>query len=166
MTMISYVSTERFRLHASQGMKFITCGLLGAVIEFSILRVLIGSYQITPFIAYIPSALIPATFVFFFNKYVTFRAVGRTSSQTRRFILVYVVAFCTNYLLSSGLYSVGNTSFADDIVLGVLLTSPRIAYLAKAMAIGITAVSNYFFSHYFIFRQEPEVALEADLAVY
>lgn len=153
-------------MHATQGMKFITCGLLGAVMEFSILKVLIGHYGVTPFIAYLPSALIPATFVFFFNKYVTFRAVGQTSSQTRRFILVYVVAFCINYLLSSTLYSFGSVILRGQMFYGLELTDPRIAYLAKAMAIGITAVFNYCFSHYFIFRKEPSAALMADIAVY
>lgn len=164
--MTPQISREHFRLHVSQGMKFITCGLLGAVMEFSILWVLVGHYQITPFLAYLPSALIPVTFVFFFNKYVTFRAHGRTASQTRRFVVVYVVAFCTNYLLSSTLYSFGDAMFAGQVYMGIELTNPRIAYLAKAMAIGITAVFNYCFSHFFIFRKEPAAALEADLAVY
>lgn len=164
--MISPMKKNRVRLHASQGMKFITCGLLGAVMEFSILRVLVGHYHITPFIVYIPSALIPATFVFFFNKHVTFRAVGRTRSQTKRFVMVYVVAFCINYLLSSLFYSFGSTMFIGESYVGILLTNARIAYLAKALAIGITAVFNYCFSHFFIFRKEPAMAIEADIAVY
>ncbi len=153
-------------LHVSQGAKFITCGLIGAAMEFSILKVLVGHYSVTPFLAYIPSALIPATFVFFFNKHVTFRAVGQTSAQTKRFVLVYVVSFAVNYLLSSALYSLGSSMFTDHVVIGITLTDSRIAYLAKALAIGITAVFNYCFSHFFIFRQEPMQALEADMAVF
>ncbi len=164
--MIAELPHQRARLHTSQAIKFITCGLLGAVMEFSILRVLVGYYQVTPFIAYLPSALIPVTFVFFFNKYVTFRAVGQTASQTKRFILVYVVAFTINYLLSSALYSVGSQMFSNQILFGMTFTDPRIAYLAKAMAIGITAVFNYCFSHYFIFRKDPVLAVRADMAVY
>ena len=164
--MIAQLPHQRVRLHTSQAMKFITCGLLGAVMEFSILRVLIGYYHVTPFIAYLPSALLPVTFVFFFNKYVTFRAIGQTASQTKRFVLVYVVAFCTNYLLSSVLYSLGSQMVSGSVYVGIELTDPRVAYLAKAMAIGITAVFNYCFSHYFIFRKEPALAIGADMAVY
>jgi putative flippase GtrA len=163
--MIPKLKSERMRLHASQGMKFITCGLLGAVMEFSILKVLVGHYQVTPFIAYLPSALIPATFVFFFNKHVTFRASGRTAEQTKRFVMVYVVAFCTNYLLSSLLYSAGSSLVTGQVISGIELTDARVAYLAKAMAIGITAVFNYCFSHFFIFRKEKAVLLESDMAV-
>ncbi len=164
--MIFQLPRERVRLHASQGMKFITCGLLGAVMEFSILRVLVGHYGVTPFIVYLPSALIPVTFVFFFNKHVTFRAIGRTSSQTKRFVMVYVVAFCTNYFLSSVLYFFGSNMLLGQVVFGIELTDPRIAYGAKAMAIGITAVSNYYFSHHFIFRKEPDQAIRAEMAIF
>jgi putative flippase GtrA len=147
-------------------MKFITCGLIGAVIEFSILKILVGYYEVTPFIAYIPSALVPAVFVFFFNKFITFRSTGRTASQTKRFLMVYVVAFCANYFLSSTFYSIGNTIFAGHVYVGITLTSARIAYLAKAVAIGITAVFNYALSHFFIFRTERSLVLESDIAIY
>jgi putative flippase GtrA len=164
--MTEIASQGHVRLHATQGMKFITCGLIGATIEFSILKLLIGHYGISPFIVYIPSALIPAVFVFFFNKYITFRSIGRTASQTKRFLMVYVVAFCANYALSSFLYSVGSILFLGDEYLGVILTDARVAYLAKALAIGVTAVFNYALSHMFIFRSESDLVLESDMAIY
>ena len=164
--MTDAISPGNVRLHASQGMKFITCGLIGATMEFCILKVLIGYYGLSPFIAYIPSALIPGVFVFFFNKNVTFRAVGRTSSQTKKFLMVYIVAFCVNYLLSSTFFSFGNSMFAGSLYFGISLTSTRIAYLAKALAIGVTAVCNYVLSHSFIFRAEHVLVLESDSAIY
>jgi putative flippase GtrA len=80
--------------------------------------------------------------------------------------MVYVVAFCVNYFLSSSLYSLGISHVLGQEIFHVELTASWIAYLAKAMAIGITAVSNYYFSHFFIFRKEQAVLLETDMAVY
>lgn len=134
--------------------------------EFSILKLLVGYYAVSPFIAYLPSAFIPAVFVFFFNKYVTFRSTGRTSRQTKRFLMVYVVAFCANYALSSFFYSFGSSMLTGQVIGGVELTDPRVAYLAKALAIGITAVFNYVLSHSFIFRAEQALVLESDSAIY
>lgn len=157
---------DHVRLHASQGLKFIACGMIGAVMEFSILKILVGHYQVSPFVAYIPSALIPAVFVFFFNRHVTFRAEGRASHQSKRFLMVYIVAFCVNYFLSSFLYTLGSSYVAGQSFVGILLTDARVAYLAKALAIGTTAIFNYCFSHFFIFRKEHATLLESDMAIY
>lgn len=140
-------------LHASQGLKFITCGLIGAAMEFSIIKLLVGTYHLSPYVVYVPSALIPAIFVFFFNKHVTFRSQGQTSDQTKRFLMVYVVAFFLNYMLSSTFYTFGHSLIGGRMAFGILMNDQRVAYIAKALAIGVTAVFNYGFSHFFIFRQ-------------
>lgn len=163
--MNSSLQNDKVRLHASQAMKFITCGLIGATMEFSIIKLLVGTYHLSPYFVYLPSALIPATFVFFFNKHVTFKAVGQTSDQTRRFLMVYVVAFIVNYILSSTFYTFGSHLIAGQTMFGVLISDQRVAYLGKAMAIGFTSVFNYSFSHFFIFRKRPD-PLMADAAVF
>ncbi|MFA5800347.1 MAG: GtrA family protein [Candidatus Peribacteraceae bacterium] len=152
------------RLHLKQGSKFIVCGLLGAAMEFSILAVLVGRLNITPFIAYIFSAGIPAVFVFFFNRYVTFRSTGdRMADQTGRFIAVYATAFVLNYALSATFYTVGSHYLLGATYAGYTFQHDHIAYGAKVVAIGITAIWNYFFSHYFIFRRKV-VPVEAEVA--
>ena len=133
--------------------------------EFSIIRVLVGTYHLTPYFVYIPSALIPATFVFFFNKHVTFKAEGQTTEQTRRFVLVYVIAFIVNYLLSSFFFTLGSAHILGTSIGGILWSQQRVAYLAKAMGIGITAVFNYTFSHFFIFCK-PEEEFIPETAVF
>lgn len=165
---MSLLSRDRVSRHASQGMKFIICGLIGAVMEFSILKVLVGHYQITPFLSYIPSALIPAIFVFYFNRNVTFKAVsGKKSDQTRRFAMMYTIAFLINYALSTSFFAIGSAHVVGLDVYGLVLTLPRVAYLAKAAAIGVTAVFNYIMSHFFIFRRDKmEVQMAADAAVF
>ena len=146
--------------HARQGASFAVCGALGALIEFTILRILIGHYDISPVIAYIPSAAVPAVFVFFFNKFVTFGARGGAIGQSGRFIVVYASTFCFNYALSSTLFLFGSTVFAGLVLGPVVLTTDRVAYLAKAAAIGVTAVINYLLSHLFIYKRPlvPEAA--------
>jgi putative flippase GtrA len=83
--------------------------------------------------------------------------------QTTRFIAVYGLAFMLNYGLSSGFYTLGFHAFMGSVVFGVSIQRQHVAYLAKALAIGCTAVWNYFFSHYFIFRRHP-VPIAADAA--
>ncbi len=163
--MSSPLQNDHVRLHASQGMKFIMCGLIGATMEFSIIKVLVGTYHLSPYFVYLPSALIPATFVFFFNKNVTFKASGHTSAQTRRFLMVYIVAFIVNYILSSTFFTFGDQLLTGQAIVGVLLTQQRIAYLAKALAIGVTSVFNYGFSHFFIFKKHAEIVM-ADAPVF
>ena len=158
------LSNPRVRLHFKQATKFAISGLLGATMEFSILAVLVGYLDITPFIAYIFSAGIPGIFVFFFNKYVTFGShEDRTKDQTIRFLMVYSVAFLLNYGFSALFYALGYYFFLDYVFPGFTLEHDYIAYGAKALSIGVTAFWNYIFSHLFIFRKKP-VPLEAEAA--
>jgi len=158
--MFSLFHTDKARLHLSQAVKFITCGLIGAVMEFTIIGILVGTYHFSPYLVYIPSALIPATFVFLFNKNVTFKASGQTAAQTRRFLMVYVVAFIINYLLSSTFYTFGSVLLDGHTIMGMFIDDQRLAFGAKALAIGMTAVFNYSFSHFFIFKKS---AVDLDL---
>ena len=146
----------RVRLHLQQVVKFIMCGLLGAVIEFSILYVLVGQYTVTPVIAYIFSGGIPSIFVFFFNRSVTFGAqTGSTQKQTGRFVMVYTFTFFLNYLLASALYLLGvHIVLPLPLVQSYGVTPLDMTYLAKVIAIAITAVINYSFSHFFIFKHD------------
>lgn len=157
------LTNPRFRLHVRQGSRFVLCGLLGAALEFSILAILVGRLHITPFIAYIFSAGIPAVFVFFFNRYVTFGSREDVTGQTARFVTVYGAAFVINYILSSALYASGVYTLLGTPVFGLVLTKKEIAYGAKVIAIGLTAIWNYSFSHFYIFRK-THVPIEAEVA--
>jgi putative flippase GtrA len=150
-------------LHLKQGSRFVLSGLLGATIEFSILAFLVGHLHITPFVAYLFSSGIPAVFVFFFNRYVTFGSREEVSGQTRRFIMVYGAAFLINYFLSSSLYAFGAHLFLGASVQNIVLTKKEIAYGAKVVAIGLTAIWNYSFSHFYIFRKS-HVPMTAEVA--
>lgn len=148
-------------------MKFIICGLLGAFFEFLIIYILVGRWHVSPVFAYIFSGGIPAVFVFLFNRHVTFRvSSGDSKVQSRRFILVYTLTFVLNYCLSSSFYLAGvHLVLPLPLASEYGITSLGITYMAKVLAIGITAVVNYTFSHLFIFKKEP-VPLEAQLAVF
>jgi|GEM_PF-914903 putative flippase GtrA len=162
--MFEWFNDPKVRLHFRQGSRFAISGVLGATMEFSILGVLIGHYHISPFISYIFSAGIPAVFVFCFNKYITFHSIGdKTTDQTVRFLMVYSVALLLNYALSALFFTIGSHYFLDYVIAGFQLKHDYIAYGAKALAIGVTAVWNYIFSHYFIFRK-TEVPVEAEMA--
>lgn len=146
----------RVKRHARQLSRFIVCGLTGAAIEFSIIFVLVEHVHLDPRVAYIPSGMLTIIFVFFFNKYVTFGNREKDHlGQTMRFIMVYSAAFALNYTIATGAYSFGlfalrgyRGSSPELFAIGMRL----LPYLAKAFAIGITAVWNYCFSHAFVFK--------------
>lgn len=159
---MSILNNPKLNQHAKQVLKFCISGGLGAVIEFSVIYLLIGQLGWSAYVVYIPSALIPSIFVFFFNKYVTFGATeGSTASQTKRFLIVYTSTFCLNYVLSSSLYLMGDVLFLGSSIHGFQLSDVHIAYAAKICAIGIIAVVNYTLSHTFIFKDVP---VEAEVA--
>ncbi len=148
---------SHLRRHFKQGFRFAVCGVIGAAIEFFVLYVLVSRLALTPVIAYIFSGGIPAVFVFLFNRHVTFRVSdGSSKRQSKRFILVYVSTFALNYCLSSSFYLLGlHVLLPLPIAQTYALTSLSVAYGAKVMAIAVTAVVNYSFSHLFIFKREP-----------
>jgi putative flippase GtrA len=160
--MSTFLSNPKISRHIKQIAKFSVSGVLGAVIEFTVIYLLVGRLGWSAYVVYIPSALIPAFFVFFFNKYVTFGATeGDTASQSGRFLMVYASTFCLNYVLSSSFYLAGDRVFLDTVIGGITLSEIHIAYAAKICAIGIVAVVNYILSHTFIFKNVP---VEAEVA--
>jgi putative flippase GtrA len=156
------LSHPRVRAHAKQGLKFCVCGVLGATLEFSTIALLVHNMQMDPKIAFIPSGLASLVFVFFFNKYITFGSRDKkdTGNQTMRFAMVYGMAFVINYSIASGLYVLGSHVFAAT-------QEVTVAMGAKALAIGVTAFWNYFFSSTFVFKKgagaSPEFALSASV---
>jgi putative flippase GtrA len=153
----------RVRKHAPQALKFIVCGLTGAAFEFCIIYLLVQHLHWDPRVAYIPSGLLTVVFVFFFNKYVTFGNRDKDHlQQTMRFAMVYGAAFVLNYLIASGAYSVGLLALrgyrtALPAVYDKGMSS--LPYVAKAFAIGVTAVWNYCFSHAFVFKARQQVPI-------
>jgi putative flippase GtrA len=152
------VSHPKVRKHFKQGLKFCIAGAIGATIEFSVISVLVQQYNVPAQIAFLPSGLASLVFVFFFNKYITFgNREKKAAKQSLKFIIVYSMAFVINYSLASGLYFVGKQTLP--------LSELNIALLAKAVAIGITAFWNYFFSSGFIFKQSKPTRSEAEFAM-
>ncbi len=159
---MSILKNPQLNQHAKQVLKFCVSGGLGAVIEFTVIHYLVGHLHWSAYVVYIPSALLPSIFVFFFNKYVTFGAMdGNTAAQTKRFLIVYTSTFCLNYVLSSLLYLVGDHFLLGITISGFTFTDVRVAYAAKICAIGFIAIVNYTLSHTFIFKNVP---VEAEVA--
>jgi dolichol-phosphate mannosyltransferase len=129
------VRSKNFYLHAVQASKFIVCGASGAAIDLGSLYLFVEKVGMNPNIAFVPSTMIAATFVFLFNKYITFgRHEHSFMRQLWRFLAVYTAALLLNVSLAIALHWMG------------------LYYIgAKAIAIGIVAVMNYVLSHSFIF---------------
>lgn len=129
-----------WKKHASQGLRFAVCGAIGAIIDLSSLRMFVGGFGLDPKLAFLLSSLLSVTFVFFANKFFTFKNRSKSvGSQATKFAVVYGPAIFFNVAIASYLESVG------------------LQYLlAKMVAIGIVMVWNYALSHGFVFRGTPQ----------
>ena len=136
------------RRHAPTFMRFAIAGGVGACIDFGVLAIQVEIFDISPHIAYIPSGLGAVVFVFFFNKYVTFKNHEPAGKQGLKFALVYSTAFVLNYVLATGFYSLSQMVLQEE---GFLRGKAYL--LAKAAAIGIVSIMNYTLSHGFIFKR-------------
>lgn len=128
--------------HGPQVVKFLVSGVCGATLDLSSQWIFVELLVIPELVAFVLSASIGAITVFFLNKFFTFKNYESTGSQFFKFAIVYAPAIVLNFILSSFFFWLG---------------APH--QIAKALAIGIGAVLNYLFSHFFIFRKkktEPE----------
>lgn len=135
---------ESLRRHLPQIIKFCVSGGLGACIDLGTSSILHTQFGVAVPVAYICSTLLSVTFVFFVNKYITFRMGGhKMGNQLTKFAVVYAAAIILNFAISTGLYSMG-VEFR----------------IAKAIAIGIGAVINYVLSHSFVFKKSEREEIE------
>ena len=123
------------RAHAPQLLKFAVAGGMGSVIDIAALTVLTRVFAVPAEASFFFTALLGATFVFFVNKFVTFKHRGALGPQLLKHYVVYGPAIVGNFLLSNLLF----------------LFVP--AVVAKVVAIGTIAVWNYLLSHHFVFRK-------------
>lgn len=87
--------------------------------------------------AFLLSAFVGATLVFFFNKHVTFKHHSALwTAQILRHYSVYGPAIVANFFLSTFLYWIG---FSD--------------LLAKMVAVAAIAIVNYLLSHHYVFKK-------------
>jgi putative flippase GtrA len=145
--------------HLKQAQSFIIAGVLGSIIEFIIIHIGVDILGWSTYITYIPSAIIPSIFVFFFNKHITFKAKKTNAKkETTKFVLVYTFTFFLNYGLALLLFSIAQTIKDHNVFLSsiAMLTEGNIAILAKAASIGCCAFVNYFLSHSFIFSERKK----------
>lgn len=130
------VQHPTIRKHAPQLVKFAMAGGAGSVLDLSTLTVLTRLLLVPSEAAFLFSALVGATFVFFVNKHFTFKhSAGGWSTQLLKHYTVYGPAIVANFLLSNALF----------------LVLPDL--LAKFLAIGAIAVWNYLMSHHYVFKK-------------
>jgi putative flippase GtrA len=135
------LQNEAVKTHASQLWKFIICGVIGFACDATSLTLFVEFFHIDPRIAVILSSFVGAVFVFFANKFFTFRNREKSyGNQVMKFLIVYGLSIAMNALLSNLLLWIGVQYF-----------------IAKMVAVGIGAVWNYMLSHGFIFKKKEQV---------
>lgn len=124
------------RTHGPQLLKFGLTGGAGSILDLGTLTLLTRALSVPAQVAFLLSAFVGATFVFFVNKHFTFK--HRSSAflpQLIKHYSVYGPAIIANFLLSNALF----------------LVLPDFA--AKFIAIGVIAVWNYLLSHHYVFKK-------------
>lgn len=118
--------------------KFCITGGIAALIDLGGATVMVEYLAVPEEAAVVVSPLISVIFVFFSNKFFTFRDGSRGyAKQITKFALVYGFAivlngFVSNFFLWLGFYYL----------------------IAKCFAIAIGAVINFVLSHFFVFAQK------------
>lgn len=134
--MKNFLNHPIVRTHGPQLLKFGLTGGFGSILDLGTLTVLTRVLFVPAEVAFLLSAFVGATFVFFVNKYFTFK--HRASAflpQLLKHYTVYGPAIIANFLLSNALFLV-----MQDLI-------------AKFVAIGIIAVFNYLLSHHYVFKK-------------
>lgn len=124
------------RTHAPQLIKFAVTGGLGTIVDMTTLTTLTRVFSVSPEVGFLISATTGAIFVFFVNKFFTFKNRDRFLPQLLKHATVYVPAIIANFALSTLLFWLG----VHDL-------------LAKLIAIGVIAIANYLLSHHYVFRK-------------
>lgn len=132
------VRSPRLAKHAEQTFKFALTGGTATLIDMGTLIVLVELFHADTFIAIYPAKIFAIMYVFFMNKYFTFRRPdGSFVHQMIKFLVVYGVAFALNVATYS------------------MLTNLGVQYiLSNLLAIGFTAVLNYALLHFFVFHRK------------
>lgn len=131
-----FLNHPTVKTHGPQLLKFGLTGGAGSILDMGTLALLTRVLDVPAEAAFLFSALVGATFVFFVNKYFTFKHRGASFlPQLLRHYTVYGPAIIANFLLSNVLF----------------LVLPDLA--AKFIAIGVIAVWNYLLSHHYVFKR-------------
>lgn len=138
---MKFLHSSTMRRHFSQLWRFAVCGGSGFIFDLGSLTLFVEWFQIDSKIALILSSFVGATFVFFANKFFTFKNhEKKMGNQALKFLLVYGVAIVMNAGVSN-----------------LILAAGFHYRIAKIIAVGIGAVWNYALSHGFIFKKKEEV---------
>lgn len=133
--------------HGNKFLRFAVCGGLGACIDFGTLTLLVHFMKWPEKYALLVSTGLAMIFVFFANRFFTFKAAGNAGNQAAKFLAVYFLAALLNYGFSMTFIYLG------------------IHYLvSKAMAISVIMFFNYFSLNGFVFKQKAEVLDEVLVA--
>lgn len=84
--------------HGLKFFRFAVCGGLGACVDFGSLYIFVHILGIPEKYAFVGSTGLAMIFVFFANRFFTFRASGSTGNQAIKFLAVYLVAGFLNYV--------------------------------------------------------------------
>jgi putative flippase GtrA len=120
---------------------FAISGLVGFVVDASIVQFLVREWSINPYEARLVSFLCAATTTWAFNRKFTF--AGRSSGSRRRELIRYIIAMAGGFALNYGAYAACVASFP------IVREWPAIGVAAGSIG---GAMVNFLSSKYWIFR--------------
>lgn len=136
---------RKIKQHA-EFFKFCVVGVSGALLDFSILNLLVIVFFINVYFAALISFLVAATSNFLLNKYWTFCQV-RQKIATRHQYLIYLIVSLAGLLINL-------------LVMALLIEGIDLWYnWAKAMAIIVVGFWNYFMNKFWTFKSTQEKAV-------
>lgn len=126
--------------HSRQAARFGIVGILSGIVDFGLFAWLVGQGA-HPLVANICAFMAANLLGYFLNGWITFRINGQRSrfsfSNYRRFLSVYLLGFALSMT-----------------IIGMLAGSLG-PFLAKLVAMAVSATSNYILSAFLVFRPPP-----------
>lgn len=147
-----------------QAVKFVIVGLVGTIIDFSVMNLLVLVFDINIYPAVLFSFLAGFLTVFLLNRAWTFKRVEYRYSfkkQGIRYFSVAVIGFSLNIAIMYLVINYSNLSFClalstniDQIITQAATKNDLAlcANLARAMATGVVFFWNFFINKYFTFK--------------
>ena len=125
-----------------QFIKYFVTGASAVILDISTLFILKEYFGLRPLIAVVINQIFLLNFVFFINKYWSFKARGTTTTQALRFLCVA----CLNYSVAVAWM----WFFNERVGVNYLIT--------RIMNIAVAVAWNFLLYKYFVYRVKPKIA--------
>jgi len=149
---------------AFSAVRFVSVGIINTIVDFSILNILVFSFDLNKIIANTISVSVAMLVSYTLNRRLVFRYEGKDHAK-KLLLFIAITAFGLFVLQNLIIYTLAHlitwpASVATSIIHGIGFTNVSKDFItlnfAKAIATAVTMVWNYFMYRKFVFNNTPD----------